>query len=271
MVEIRWAIEVFLFVVAAAVVTYGLISAVGMWVFSRPRTLALRMLSICLILLCLTIGHEALLLRDWYDAHPRWRFFPLSFSLALGPVFFLYVKARLYPAFRPRRSDLKHFLPVIAQASAYLALWLQPVHRQEELWAGFYRYYFHPGENLLFVLIGWSYLYFAYRFVKHALTQPRRKVRYLHALRLKRTTKVLFLFLTFYAGYLVDDTIRRLLLLKAQSDLTWVSYLSFAALLGMLAWLSLFAWLSEFWWPRRDRLSLSGKRRISAEERADQY
>lgn len=236
---------------AAAVVLYGMLTALAMVWLSRKGQLAFRLLSLCLLLLCATIGHEALLLAGFYDRWPSLRFLPVSLSLAVGPMFFHYVKARLYPAYRLRRSDVKHFLPALAQASAYVALRLQPDHRMNDLWEGLYRYYVHPLENILFVLTGWAYLYFAYRFVKHELAIRPPMPGRLAALRLKRTAKVQFLFLSFFAAYLVDDTIRRLLLLKAQTDLTLVSWFSFTALLGMLVWLSLFAWLSEYWWPRR--------------------
>ncbi|MBP6185758.1 MAG: hypothetical protein KA479_12515 [Saprospiraceae bacterium] len=255
--NVSFWVESGLFLIAAAVILYGLLTASAMLYLSGRGHVALRMLAICLLLLCLTIGHEALLLAGWYDAHSFYRFWPASFSLAIGPVFFLYVKARLYPNFRLKWSDSKHFLGALAQASAYIALFVQPLFRKEELWHGLYRYYIHPLENLLFVITGWIYLYFAYRFVKYELAVRQHPTSRLEALRLKRTAKVQFLFLTFYAAYLIDDTIRRLLLLKAQTDLTWVSWFSFSALLGMLAWLSLFAWLSEYWWPRRHKLNLT--------------
>lgn len=248
----RW-VETGLFMAAAAVVLYGLLTALAMLLLSRKGHLAFRLLALCLLLLAATIGHEALLLAGAYDRFPRLRFLPVSLSLAVGPVFFHYVKARLYPGYRLRRKDLKHFLPALGQFSAYLALLIQPDIRKADLWEGLYRYYIHPLENILFVLTGWIYLYFAYRFVKHELAHPTHPRRTLQARRLKRTAKVQFLFLSFYAAYLVDDTIRRLLLLKAQTDLTIVSWFSFTALLGMLVWLSLFAWITEYWWPRRQR------------------
>ncbi|MBK7343711.1 MAG: hypothetical protein IPJ06_11860 [Saprospiraceae bacterium] len=62
LVLIRWYIEVFLFLLAGGIITYGMISALGMWIMARPRTLAMRLLALCLILLCSAIGHEALLL-----------------------------------------------------------------------------------------------------------------------------------------------------------------------------------------------------------------
>jgi hypothetical protein len=250
-------IETGLFLAAAAIVGYGILTALAMLWLSRKGRLAVRLLALSLLLLCATIGHEALLMAGIYDRFPSLRFLPVSLSLAVGPMFFHYVKARLYPGFRLQRRDIKHFLPMLAQVSAYLALWLQPVHRRDDLWEGLYRYYVHPLENILFVLTGWIYLYFAYRFVKHALGSHPQGVRRLEALRLKRTAKVQFLFLSFYAAYLVDDTIRRLFLLKAQTDLTLVSWFSFTALLGMLVWLALFAWLSEYWWPRRGRAGAS--------------
>jgi hypothetical protein len=247
-------IETGLFLSAAAVVCYGMLTALAMLWLARRGRLAIRLLALCLLLFCATIGHEALLLAGIYDRFPSLRFLPVSLSLAVGPMLFHYVKARLYPGFRLQCRDIKHFLPVLAQVSAYLALWMQSAHRRDDLWEGLYRYYVHPLENMLFVLTGWIYLYFAYRFIKHALHNHRQGTRLLIALRLKRTAKVQFLFLSFYAAYLVDDTIRRLFLLKAQTDLTLVSWFSFTALLGMLFWLSVFAWLSEYWWPRRGRV-----------------
>lgn len=250
---------------AAVIILYGLLTALTMVYLSHRGRLSLRLLAVCILLLSLTIGHEALLLMGWYDRYAAYRFLPVSLSLAIGPVFFLYVKTRLYPAYRMKWSDSKHFLPLLAQLSAYVALLAQPVYRKVELWEGLYRYYIHPIENVLFTLTGWIYLYFAYRFVKYELSVQRLPQARLDALRLKRTAKVQFLFLSFYAAYLIDDTIRRLLLLKAQTDLTWVSWFSFAALLGMLAWLSMFAWLNEFWWPRRHELSLGKLMRKASE------
>jgi hypothetical protein len=250
-------VELLLFLLAALVIGYGMLTALAMLVLGLRGRLSLRLLAATLLLFALTIGREAMLLAGGFDRWPSLRFLPLSLSVAIGPMFFLYVKARLYPAFRVRKADLKHFLPAIGQFSAYLVLFLQPTFRQQDLWEGMHRYYIHPLENLLFVLTGWIYLFFAWRFVRHELSVRTQPTGILYALRLKRTAKVLALFLGFYAGYLVDDTIRRLLLLKAQSDLTLVSYASFAALLFMLLWLSLFAWLSEYWWPRRHKLSLT--------------
>lgn len=250
-------VELLLFLLAVLVTGYGLLTALSMLILGVRGRLSLRLLAATLLLFALTIGREALLLAGGFDRWPALRFLPLSLSVAIGPMFFLYVKSRLYPAFRVRGADLKHFLPAVGQFSAYAILWMQPAFRKEELWEGLYRYYLHPLENLLFVLIGWTYLFFAWRFVRHELSVRTQPTGVLYALRLKRTTKVLALFLAFYAGYLVDDTIRRLLLLKAQTDLTLVSYASFAALLFMLFWLSLFAWLSEYWWPRRHKLSLT--------------
>lgn len=228
---------------------------------SRKGTLAFTLLSACLLFLSVTIGHEVFLQSGLYDRYTALRFLPLSLSLAVGPLFFYYVKARLYPQFRIRRKDSKHFLALLAQVSAYVAMFLQPIHRKLDLWEGLYRYYVHPLENLLFIGSGWVYLFFAYRFIKYELAHKTTPQQELVALRLKRTSKVLFLLLSFYAVYFIDDTIRRLLLLRAQTDLTWVSYISFTALLGMLAWLSLFAWLNEFWWPRRNELNVENIKR----------
>lgn len=255
MVLIRWYIEVFLFLLAGGIITYGMISALGMWIMARPRTLAMRLLALCLILLCSAIGHEALLLGGGYDRFPSIRFLPVYMTLAVGPVFFHYVKARLYPAFRMRRKDIKHFLPAVGQISAYIALWAQRDGIKDDLWNGFYRYYLHPVENLFFVATGLVYLFFAHRFIRYEIGVRKKDEGLLVSIRLKRTTKVLALFLLVYAGYLVDDTVRRLMMLRAQTDMTWLSYISFGGLLGMLLWLSLFAWLNEFWWPRRHILN----------------
>lgn len=257
MLDWRYIIEWLLFGLAAVVVLYGLITAVGMLIASYKNQIAMRLLSLCLLLLSLTIGHEALLLNGWYDQHTGWRFLPICFSMAIGPAFFFYVKARLYPSFRLKWNDTKHFLLAIGQVSAYLALYFSPAYRKEALWEGLYRYYIHPGENILFVITFSIYLFFSYRFIKHALRHAVSPAQRLLPLRLKRTAKVLQLLAGFFALYLIDDTIRRLLLLRAQTDLTWVSWVSFAALLGMLAWLSLFAWLQEYWWPRREKLNVT--------------
>jgi hypothetical protein len=257
----RFFIEWGLFGLATVTVLYGLLTSLLMLWMSRKGALAFTLLSACLLFLSMTIGHEVFLQSGFYDKYPSLRFLPFNFSLAVGPVFFYYIKARLYPHFRMQRRDSKHFLALLAQISAYLALYLQPLHRQVDIWEGMYRYYVHPLENLLFIASGWLYIFFGYRFIKYELAHKTTPQQELIALRLKRTCKVLFLLLSFYAVYFIDDTIRRLLLLRAQTDLTWVSYFSFAALLGMLAWLSLFAWLNEFWWPRRKSLNIANMRR----------
>lgn len=246
-------IERGLFGLAILVTLYGMLTATVMILLSLKGKLSMRLIALALLMLCATIGYEGLLMNNWFEAYPGHRFLPLAPSLAVGPSLFYYIKCRLYPGFQFRWKDIKHALPVTLQVAALITLYMQPDHLKDDIWEGFYRYYFHPIENLLFVFTGCLYLFFGWRFIRHALSVRKDPVQILDALRLKRTVKVQFMFLVFYAAYLVDDTIRRLLLMRVQSDLTWVSWFSFSALLGMLIWLSLFAWLYEYWQPRRTR------------------
>ena len=82
-----------------------------------------------LLLICIggTLLHNIIYVVGFYDSHPSWKFFPIYFTLSIPTLLFYYVKLSLYPAYRLRGTDIKHFLLPVAQWLFFLSVFLRPL------------------------------------------------------------------------------------------------------------------------------------------------
>ncbi|NUO00142.1 MAG: hypothetical protein HUU01_05955, partial [Saprospiraceae bacterium] len=80
-----------------------------------------------LIAMGLTLLHNILLISNVFVHYPRLQFLPIYFTLSFPPLLFYYVKLTLYPAYRLKRSDIKHFILPIGQVLFFFAIFFNLV------------------------------------------------------------------------------------------------------------------------------------------------
>ena len=141
----------------------------------------------------LVLEHFGLTMR-----YPRLRYAPLWLTWTIGPAWFYYVKFSLFPAYRFRVTDLKHFVAPVAQllayATAFAGLWQV---RDAGPVAGLR---LSTVEEAVFLLSVGGYLFGAYRYLRFRAREiGARPLRsdYWKVKLLRRSQRVLFVLLTF--------------------------------------------------------------------------
>ena len=101
----------------------------------------------------------------WLERYPELRYLPVYYSLWLPVLLFSHVKVSLYPAYRFRWTDAKHFALPLGQSLYFLGIWLIPALRHEDG-----RYFYSPfygGLEQALYLIGWPlYVLFSYMYLR---------------------------------------------------------------------------------------------------------
>jgi hypothetical protein len=154
-----------------------------------------------------TLLHNLLSLSGVFEHYPAWRTWPLYLSLAIPVCLFFHVKLSLYPAYRLRFTDGKHFLLPVGQLLFFVVLCLRP----DEVRTAFDRYFYNPfygaAEQALYLMTFVAYFYFSYAYLRRRRLELARRVlprKIWYLRRLLRTTLLLFVF---HAGFLLSDFI----------------------------------------------------------------
>ncbi len=185
--------------------------------------------------------------------HKELLFFPTNVSFLIGPFVFFFVKSQLYPQFKFQRADIKHFILPITQIIVLALIALTSAETKENLLS----YFFSPAtgnfERGVFAIHCTTYLYFAYRFVKHARAKAEKtmttqntksitsalRYQFLIVGWLKRCYKVLITWFGIHAAFIVTDYFSYKLFdvnLQTKTLFSALYELSFAA---FVAWLML--------------------------------
>ena len=158
-----------------------------------------------LICIGLTLLHNILFLTGFYDHFPRFKFFPIYFTLAFPSLLFYYVKLNLYPSYRFRFTDIKHFLLPLAQWGFFWMIFLSSLEQKADMGRNFYNPFYGGLEQAIYLTSFFAYLYFAYRYVLHRRKGPlsgrdRKKVWYLSKL-----LQGLFILFGVHAAFVLVD------------------------------------------------------------------
>lgn len=154
-----------------------------------------------------TLLHNLLSLSGVFTAHPTWRTWPLYLSLAIPVCLFFHVKLSLYPAYRLRFTDAKHFLLPVGQLLFFIVLTLRPASVRADFDRYFYNPFYGGMEQALYLVTFVAYLYFSYAYLRRRRLEMSRRVlprKIWYQRRLLRTTLVLFIF---HAGFILSDFI----------------------------------------------------------------
>ncbi len=192
-------------VVVIVVVLLSLISGLLILLARTERRKAKFFYSLLVFSFGLTLLYRFFVIINIFDKQPDLLFVPLYFTLAFGPLLFLYVKLRLFPDYKFVLSDGKHLFLPLGQFIFFLYFFLQPVEVKEMMGRDFYSPFYGSVEMLLYIFSFYFYILAAFRFVKfkeeHISTLlQRREIIYLKIL-----LKILLLLFWFNSAYIILD------------------------------------------------------------------
>ncbi len=190
---------------------------------------------------------KVILMREgWMLQRPVAYFFPMWYTLSFGVLIFYAVKTRLYPAYRLRVTDVKHFILPFLQAAFFWGIYLGCTRTAKlDLLRDFIPTYYKPIEGALFIILFFSYLALAFRYIKYKQAVLRKRGFEQGAQnleRLRHMVKVLFFLGGINTSYLLSDFFTWQFLginLYTVKGFASLNDLSFAA---MGIWLGWFAW-----------------------------
>ncbi len=138
------------------------------------------------------------------DRHPRLHYLPIWLTWTIGPSWFYYVKLSLFPAYRLRRTDLKHAVFPVSQVLYYAYCFVSGADglRRPFLF-GFAASTF---EEFIFMASILGYLFGAYRYLRFRAREigPREeRWDYWWVRQLRHIQRVLVVLLVFNFGFVV--------------------------------------------------------------------
>lgn len=203
-----------------------------------------------LLSISLTLLHNVFVITDFFDLHPRWRFLPIYFTLTFPTLLFYYVKLNLYPTYRLRPTDVKHFILPVGQFLFFLVLFFSPIAYKSQIDRSFYNPFYGAFEQFLYLSTFFAYMYFAYRYViqkRHTLKNPIEARRVLY---LAKLIEILFLLFCIHTIFVIADFVAYEFLninLRTVKPYAAMGALSFAAL---VFWLTIYG-IQVLIWGRR--------------------
>lgn len=194
-----------------------------------------------LICLALTLVHNLMVHTGVFLRNPQLLFLPVYFTLSFGPLYFYFVKLKLYPQYEIRWSDAKHLILPIGQILFLVSTFFNSAETKSEIGRSFFSPFYGGVEMLLYISSFFGYLYFAYRYIKSKRAEVRSSVDKSQGTKvawLQRMSKVLFILFGINATYIFTDFLSYELFeinLHLLKGFDYIGSLSFASLLGWLA------------------------------------
>lgn len=209
-----------------------------------------RFFGLLLLTIGLTLLHNILYFTRFYESYPRWYFLPIYFTLSFPPLLFYYVKFNLYPAYRLRPTDIKHFILPAGQWLFFTVLFFTNVTFKSTIDRNFYNPFYGAFEQCLYLGTFFAYLYFAYRYVRHKRRRVRDRQERKKVIYLAKLLQILFILFCGHTVFVVGDFLSYEILninLRAFKPHLALGMLSFAAL---VYWLSIYG-TQVLLWGRR--------------------
>lgn len=197
----------------------------------------------------LTLFHHLLIITDFYADRIAWKFLPIYMTLSFPTLLFYYVKLSIYPSYKFRFTDIKHFILPVGQLIFFWFVFLNNVDFKSYIDRHFYNPFYGGMEQALFLLTFFAYMYFARRYVIHREAMRKsgeaRKLWYL-----RKLIKGLFILFFIHATFaLIDYFSFEIFRLNLRSVKAYIAMgaLSFAAL---VYWLSVYGFQVLIWGQR---------------------
>lgn len=200
-----------------------------------------------LITIGLTLLHNVFIVTDFYKFYPRFNFLPIYYTLAFPTLLFYYVKLTLYPAYKFKLSDIKHFILPGLQFLFFLFLFSSSVEARSQVDRYFYNPFYGGFEQFLYLLGFFAYMYFAYRYIRRRRKEIKHK-KHLKALKyLNKLLQILFLLFLVHAFMVTSDFISFEFFnvnLRASKIFAGLGIFSFVAI---VYWLGIYGFQVLFW------------------------
>lgn len=195
------------------------------------------------LLLAFTSSSTAILLLRSRSIAPDFQHLyhlPLWFSLFFGPLLFYHVKFTLFPSYKMRSSDAKHFLLGCLQVGFLLYMWPKPIIEQNEIWQNFIMPCYGPLEYTAFLITLFLYLTISYRYIRYKLAILRKRedtAAIEEATMLRWMVKVFVVLMSIYSFFAITDFIAFNFYNINLYDMDHFRYAGDFVFAGMLLWL----------------------------------
>ena len=223
---------------SAGAVLAGL--AVGMGLLARRAgdRRAQAWLGALVLLTAATFGNGLLCEVGACSAFEQLYFLPLDFSLAIGPLVYLYVRERVRPGLG--RRDAVHAVLPVAQFAFWASVGFRSVAFKAWLWEAVVQPVVGPAGSVLFVVVSAAYIVAALRLVRHAdgvAEWAAARQRWLR--QFLRTALVLFSVLT---AYHVADAVLGMGFGVNPYNWPWYAFPKHVAFVGVLVAFAVHGW-----------------------------
>lgn len=202
---------------------------------------------VLLITIGLTLLHNVFILTDFYKLYPRFNFLPIYYTLAFPILLFYYVKLTLYPAYKFRFSDIKHFILPVGQLVFFLVTFSRSTEIKSQVDRYFYNPFYGGFEQFLYLVGFFAYMYFAYRYIRRKRKQTQDK-KHIKAIKyLNKLLQVLFLLFIVHTFMVVSDFISFEFFRVDLRDSKVYAGLGVFSFVALVYWLSIYGFQVLFW------------------------
>ncbi|WP_116108435.1 hypothetical protein [Lewinella sp. IMCC34191] len=197
----------------------------------------------------LTQLHFLMLFSGIFDRHPPLEFLPIYFTLWLPVLLFLHVKLSLYPSYRMRIGDLKHFIFPVAQLLFFVSIWLMPSFRLPEG-----RYFYSPFygglEQALYLVVWPAYIFFSYQYLRRRRNQLGKRTLPRLLWYIRKLLKGSMLFVIAYAILALSDFISSNYFFVEMRRQEWYAGAQSLSYTVLLIWLTIYGFQVLLWGRR---------------------
>lgn len=187
-----------------------------------------------LILFSLTLLHYILIYTEIYTSIQEIQFIPIYFTLSLPVFFFFHIKLLLFPQYKLRWTDTKHFILPLGQVIYFGITFLSEQGFDRDFGRKDQNLFYGALEQLLYLSSFYAYLYFSYRYVLVKKKVARSKVGLKRAWYAEKLIQVFFLLFSIHALFMLTDYFAFQFMhrnLRANRVFAALGVLSFVALL----------------------------------------
>lgn len=205
---------------------------------------------VLLIAAGLTLLHNMLILSSFYTYYPHYKFFPIYLTLALPPLLFFHVKLNLYPSYRLRWTDAKHFLLPLGQWLFFWQVLLGSEAYKLVADRDFYHPFYGAMEQAMYISLFFAYLYFCWRYIRERASRVHTHKERKQVWYLRKLVKALWVLFAIHTAFILSDFIAyEVFFVNLRSVKLYVGLgaLSYAAL---VYWLSVYGFQVLFWGRR---------------------
>lgn len=158
-----------------------------------------------LILFSLTLLHYILIYTEIYNSIQEIQFLPIYFTLSLPVFFFYHIKLLLFPQYKLRWTDAKHFLLPLGQVIYFGITFLSEQRFEGDFGRKDQNLFYGALEQFLYLISFYAYLYFSYRYVQAKKRVARSVVTLKRIWYAEKLIQIFFLLFSVHALFMLTD------------------------------------------------------------------